>query len=104
MASTRLEILKSMVEQNPRDAFSRYGLAMEYFSAGDLAAAAEAFGALAALDPAYVATYYQYGLTLEKLGRAEDARQAYEAGLKAAAQKGNSHAAKELQAALDHLR
>ena len=38
MASTRLDILKSMVAQNPSDSFSRYGLAMEYRNAGDLEA------------------------------------------------------------------
>jgi len=27
--TNRLEILKTMVQQNPNDAFSRYGLAME---------------------------------------------------------------------------
>ena len=39
MASTRLDILKSMVEQNPGDSFARYGLAMEYRNTGDLEAA-----------------------------------------------------------------
>ena len=36
MATTRLDILKSMVEQNPGDSFARYGLAMEYRNTGDL--------------------------------------------------------------------
>ncbi len=46
MANTRLETLKSMLEQNPNDAFARYGLAMEYKNAADYEAAMREFHAL----------------------------------------------------------
>ena len=103
MASTRLDILKNMVGQNPNDSFSRYGLAMEYRSAGNLEAAADEFRALVAADPNYTAAYYHYGQTLEALGREEQARAVYVAGIEATTRKGDRHALSELQAALDLL-
>jgi len=103
MATTRLEILKSMVERNPADSFSRYGLAMEYRKAGDLEAAVAEFRALIAADPGYGYAYYHGGQTLEGLGRPAEARELYLQGIEAAARKGDRHAQSELQAALDLL-
>jgi tetratricopeptide (TPR) repeat protein len=103
MASTRLEILKNLVAQNPQDAFSRYGLAMEYRAVGDLESAAGEFQALLSTAPDYVPAYFHAGQTLELCGRAEEAREVYLRGLEAAARKGNGHARGEIQAALDLL-
>lgn len=103
MATTRLEVLKSIVAQNPRDSFSRYGLAMEYRNRGDLEAAMGEFRALMAADPDYVAAYFHGGQTLEKLGRVEDAREIYQSGVEAAIRKGDQHGRSEMQAALDML-
>ena len=71
MASTRLEILKSMVEQNPTDSFARYGLAMEYRNTGDLEAAMGEFRALMASQPDYAPAYFHGGQTLERMGRSK---------------------------------
>ncbi|MBZ5726642.1 MAG: tetratricopeptide repeat protein [Acidobacteriia bacterium] len=103
MASTRLDILKSMVAQNPNDSFSRYGLAMEYRKAGDLEAAIGEFRALVAAAPDYTAAYFHGGQTLELLSRLEEARQFYRAGIEAATRKGDLHTRSEIQAALDLL-
>jgi Tfp pilus assembly protein PilF len=101
MASTRLEILKSMVAQNPNDSFSRYGLAMEYRNGGDLAAAVGEFRALLAAHPDYSAAYYHGGQTLERLGQTVEARELYRQGIEATTRKGDFHARDEIQAALD---
>jgi tetratricopeptide (TPR) repeat protein len=101
MASTRLDILKSMVEQNPSDSFARYGLAMEYRNSGDLAAAASEFRALIAAHPDYSAAYYHGGQTLEQLGLAAEARALYLQGIDATTRKGDLHTRDEIQAALD---
>src|SRR5437879_3505648 len=100
MAANRLEILKNMVEQNPADSFSRYGLAMEYRNGGDLEAAAREFASLMAANPDYVAAYFHSGQTLERMGRLEEAREVYESGLEAARRTGDRHAGGEIQAAL----
>jgi len=103
MTSNRLELLKNLVAQNPRDSFSRYGLAMEYRNAGDLESAIGEFRLILSADPDYVAAYFHGGQTLEKLGRTGEARELYGAGLEAAVRKGDQHARGELQAALDLL-
>ena len=43
MGTNRLEMLLSMVDRNPADGFSRYGLAMEYVKSGDLMTALDHF-------------------------------------------------------------
>jgi tetratricopeptide (TPR) repeat protein len=100
---TRLEILKSMVENNPADSFSRYGLAMELRNTGDLAGAMREFEELRRLNPDYSATYFHAGQTLERMGRIEDARSIYLEDIEVTGRKGDLHAKSELQAALDLL-
>jgi tetratricopeptide (TPR) repeat protein len=101
MASTRLEILKSMVGQNPSDSFARYGLAMEYRNTGDLAAAVSEFRSLIAAHPDYSAAYFHGGQTLERLGLPAEARALYLEGIEATTRKGDFHTRDEIQAALD---
>jgi Tfp pilus assembly protein PilF len=101
MTSTRLEILKNMVEQNPADGFARYGLAMEYRNAGDLPAAMTEFRALLAAHPDYSAAYFHGGQTLERMGQPAEARELYRSGIEATTRKGDLHTRDEIQAALD---
>ena len=103
MASTRLDVLKSMVAQNPKDSFSRYGLAMEYRNAGDLEGAVREFRELIAVNPDYAYAYFHGGQTLEKLGRLEEAGAMYRAGIESATRSGDQHARGEIQGALDLL-
>ena len=103
MASTRLESLKTMVAEQPTVSFLRYGLAMEYRNAGDLEAAITEFRTLIAADPDYSAAYFHGGQTLERLGRIDEAREVYQAGIEAATRKGDYHTRDEIRAALDLL-
>ena len=103
MPSSRLEILKSMVEQKPEDSFSRYGLAMEYVNSGALEAALEQFQALLRYNPNYSAGYFHGGQTLEKLGQLEEAREVYRKGIEVTAETGDEHTRSELIAALQNL-
>ncbi len=100
---SRLEILQSMVAQNPKDNFSRYGLAMEYANTGSLDKAVEEYDSLLAFNPDYAAAYYHGGQALEKLGRLDDARRMYQRGLEATRRIGDGHTHSEIQAALDIL-
>jgi tetratricopeptide (TPR) repeat protein len=97
----RLAALRNMLEQDPRNAFARYSMAMEHVNRGDHMQAMDAFEALLATDPDYVPAYYHAGRALEKLGRIDDARAMYENGMAAARRKGDQHTLSELQAALD---
>lgn len=103
MALDRLEVLMSMVAQNPKDSFARYGLAMEYANKGSLERAVEEYEALLSFNPDYAAAYYHGGQALEKLGRLDDARSVYSRGLEATRRTGDAHTHSELQAALDIL-
>ena len=73
---------------------------MEYVNARELAEAVQEFRAIIATDPAYSAAYFHGGQTLEKLGRADEARALYRQGI---AQTRDEHARGEMQAALDSL-
>lgn len=103
MSSNRLEVLKSLVAQNPADAFARYGLAMELVRSGSPEVAVEEFRQLLAANPNYAAGYFHGGQTLEKLGRVEEARALYEQGIEVTSRTGDAHTRSELQGALDLL-
>jgi tetratricopeptide (TPR) repeat protein len=103
MPDTRLDILKSMVEQNPTDTFARYGLAMEYRNTGLLEAALAEFRALMAVNPDYAPAYFHGGQTLERLGRIDEAREIYLQGVEVTTRSGDQHAKGEMQGALDML-
>jgi len=92
-----------MLDQNPRDSFARYGLAMEYAKSGELETAVAEFRRLLEMNPDYAAAYFHGGQTLEKLGRIQDAREIYSKGIEVTARTGDQHTRSELQAALDLL-
>src|SRR5260370_28963007 len=96
---SRLEILQSLVAQNPKDSFSRYGLAMEYANSGSLDKAVEEYELLLSSNPDYAAAYYHGGQALEKLGRLDDARRMYQRGIETTRRTGDAHTNSELQAA-----
>ena len=89
-----------MAEQQPSSVFVRYGLAMEYVKAGELANAIPEFEAVLAVDPGYSAAYYHGGQTLEKMGKLDEARDYYKRGI---ASSKVPHARGELEAALSIL-
>ena len=103
MATNRLEVLRGMLAQNPRDTFARYGLAMEYARSGDLEQAVTEYRALLADNENYPAAYFHGGQALEKLGRLDEAREMYEKGIAVTTRTGDAHTRSELQAALDML-
>jgi Tfp pilus assembly protein PilF len=103
MPNKRLEILQSMLERNPADGFSRYGLAMEYVNSGHLLTAVDEFVKLLEHNPNYAAAYFHGGQTLEKLGRIDDARGLYRKGIEVTSGICDDHTRSELQGALEAL-
>jgi Flp pilus assembly protein TadD len=103
MPTNRIEVLKTMVAQNPADAFARYGLAMELVKSGELESAVSEFRSLLDHNPNYAAAYFHGGQVLEKLGDVEQARVFYQKGVEVTGRTGDQHARSELQAALDML-
>jgi tetratricopeptide (TPR) repeat protein len=101
MNTTRLESLLRFLEQDPNDSFTRYAVALEYVSAGDLETGISYLKDLLDRDPGYVAAYQQLGYLYEELERNEDAADILKRGIEIALKAGDTHAASEMQAALD---
>ncbi|MEQ1945700.1 MAG: tetratricopeptide repeat protein [Bryobacteraceae bacterium] len=100
MATSRIDTLRQMADLQPDSVFVRYGLAMEYVKAGEMANAISEFEAVLGVDPAYSAAYYHGGQTFEKMGKLDEARDLYRRGL---ANSRDPHARGELEAALSIL-
>ncbi|HUB18281.1 MAG TPA: hypothetical protein VL990_06580 [Acidobacteriaceae bacterium] len=95
--------LKEILEQDPKNAFARYGLAMEYAGRGETEAALGQFAQLLLDHPDYTAGYFMAAQTLAKARRNGEAKQKLAEGLESARRTGNQHAAREMQAMLDDL-
>ena len=100
---SRRQRLEEMLAEDPKDPFLRYGLAMDYASAGDDETAAKCFAELIQASPEYVPAYLQAGQVLSRLGRDDEARAVCRAGVAAAQKQGDGHAAGELQGLLDMM-
>jgi tetratricopeptide (TPR) repeat protein len=96
-------MLSEFLEQNPSDAFARYGLAMEYSKLGQTDTALEQFNKLLQLHPDYTNGYFMAAQTLEKLGRTPEAKKMLERGIEAAKRTGNKHALSEMARMLEEL-
>ena len=100
---TREESLKTILSQDPTNAFARYGLAMEYANSGQTDQALHEFGILLSANPDYAAGYFMAAQTLAKADRVDEARQMLKNGIRAAARKGDSHAQSEMQGMLEEI-
>ena len=96
-SKSRKQQIEEMLADDPNDVFLRYGLAMEYVSAGDDEGATRCLHELLAVDAAYVPAYLQLGQVLTRLGRPAEARATYTRGIEAARRQGDGHAAEEMQ-------
>jgi len=100
---SRREVLEAFVAEKPDDAFSRYGLALEFMNSGDVANAEAQFRELLQRNPTYVPGYQMLGQLLAKQSRTEDARAILTAGISAAAKARNGHAQAEMEGFLAEL-
>ena len=100
----RVATLKQILDQNPNDAFARYGLAMEYSKSGNSAAALQEFAALLQAHPDYTAGYFMAAQVLAREGRNHEARTMLMDGIASADRTGNAHAKSEMAAMLGELR
>jgi len=96
-------MLAQFLEQNPNDAFARYGLAMEYSKAGETEQALSEFNKLLEMHPDYTNGYFMAAQTLERNGRTAEAKKMLENGIEAARRTGNKHALSEMSGMLDEL-
>ena len=103
MENDRIQFLRQALEAMPDDPFTRYALAVDLASSGQKEEAWQHFEYLLAHHPDYSATYHQAGIFLLRQGRREEARKTLVKGIEVTGRQNNSHAQKQLQAALDML-
>jgi tetratricopeptide (TPR) repeat protein len=99
----RVAMLSEILEQNPDDAFARYGLAMEYSNQGATEKALTEFAKLLTVHPDYTAGYFMAAQTLVRADRPDEARKMLEDGIRSAQRTGNSHAQSEMEGLLAEL-
>jgi predicted Zn-dependent protease len=99
----KIAMLTQILEQNPADAFARYGLAMEQANQGRIEPALAEFDRLLSTHPDYTAGYFMAAQTLVKAGRADEAKARLEQGVASAQRTGNRHALSEMEALLMEL-
>jgi Tfp pilus assembly protein PilF len=100
---SRINILKSFLESDPKDSFSRYALALEYVKIGQHDDAVREFETVKTNDPDYVATYFQLGKLYQQLEKVHDAEKTFRTGITVAAKIKDEHTRDELEGALDEL-
>ena len=98
--STRLELLKRYLQEEPSDSFLRYALALEFIGLNDTKQAYEQLEKLLNDDPDYLAGYYMAGKTAEGLGQISVAKNWYEKGIEIARRQKDPHTLNELSEAL----
>jgi len=99
---SRLDQLLEFWQQDPRDPFNIYALALEYRKIDPLTAK-KYFDQLIENFPAYQATYYQAGSLWLELGLTKEAEEIYRKGMKLAQKTGKTKDYNELQNALNQL-
>ena len=103
MSASRFDILKSFVDEDPKDPFNHYALALEYETQQQFPQAIAKFEDVIALDSSYVPAYHQLGLLYAQLNRKEEALKVFEKGIRIAADAGDTHARIEMQEAIEEL-
>lgn len=96
-------MLSEILQQNPEDAFARYGLAMEYSKLGEVERAMKEFERLLQVHPDYTAGYFMAAQTLAAAGRTDQAKSMLTEGIASATRTGNSHAQSEMEGMLADL-
>ena len=99
----KIAMLTEILNQNPTDAFARYGLAMAYASEGNTEQALAEFDRIISDTPDYVPAYQMSAQTLAKLGRTEEALARLHTGIAAANRTNNQHALAEMEAMREEL-
>ena len=102
MASRR-EKLEVMLRSSPEDQMLRYMLAMEFDKEGNSERSLELFDGLMTATSPYVPAFLMAGQLQARIGRVDEAKKTFSAGIQQAQQQNNSHAAGEMSGFLAGL-
>ena len=95
--------LEALLAKGTDNALLRFGLANEYLRLGQLEQAIGHLRKALVHDPKYSAAWKHLAQALADTGRTQDAIAAYEDGIRAAEEKGDVQAAKEMRVFLKRL-
>jgi thioredoxin-like negative regulator of GroEL len=102
--SPRRLMLERSLDENPEDAFLRYGLAMQCLREGDVEEGRRELRALIDDDPdRQIAAYQQLGQSYADSGETEEAAAVLRLGIAKARAVGDGHAAAEMEQLVDSL-
>ena len=100
MTEDRIGVLERMLGARPEDARLRFGLALEYDKAGRTQDAVRELRAYLDQSEDQGNAWGRLGAMLSRLGREDEAREAYRRGVEQATKHGHPTMAAELEAAL----
>ncbi|HEV2912682.1 MAG TPA: tetratricopeptide repeat protein [Pyrinomonadaceae bacterium] len=100
MAASRIETFKQMLESDPDNAMVRFGLANEYLKAEQYTEAVAALDEYLRRADDEGAAFGMLARALERVGRREEARRAYERGIQAAEKHGHPSMAEDYRMTL----
>jgi len=103
MSKSMLETLKELTRKDPNNPLGRYGLANEYLKLGMYEQAISEISAYLKLKEDEGAAYRILGESLLKLGRKDEARDAFRRGMEVAERHGHMDMVFEFQDALESL-
>ena len=104
MTTTRIDKIQAMLQDDPRDSFLRYTLAMEYRKLDESEKSLELLAELANQDdPKYVAAFFMAAQQLVELDRLDEARTFLRDGIDEARRQNNQHAAAEMSELLAEI-
>jgi predicted Zn-dependent protease len=101
MAASRIETFKQMLESDPENNLVRFGLANEYLKAERYEEAIVALSDYLQRADDEGAAFGMLARALEKAGRREEAREAYERGIEAANLHGHPSMAEDYRMTLE---
>jgi predicted Zn-dependent protease len=103
MAESRIEVFKKMLAADPANTTVRFGLANELLKLERWAEAAQELQTYLSQTDDQGNAYGKLAQALERLGKTEEAKQAYQQGIAAANRHGHPGMAQEFEMALEDL-
>lgn len=99
----RIDKIKAMLIDSPKDNFLRHALALEYIKLGNDVDARKLFEEILEREPGYVGSYYHLAKLLERIGETDNAINIYKKGMEETKRIGDNHAFGELRSAYEEL-
>ena len=103
MNAARMNHLRQVLEQDPKNTFARYALGMELVSNGETDEAVANFHTLLEVDANYVNAWFMGAQALHNAARTPEAIEWLHQGIATASRTGNRHAQSEMQSMLEEL-